>query len=323
LTKLLVYHAGGKYSSIEIINLDESNPSLTCKSLAKLPLDVVAAKGNLYQGTTPIICGGYTYSSVTATYHCECYSYKNGAWMPDLTLNTCRSDHSSMVLKNPSSQTEEDIIFVSGGSNPNSLSSVEAYDGKSWDQKRFANMPAVVSHHCLVKINDSMLMSIGGLISWPATGKTYFFDVVKNTWMVGPLMNTPRADHSCGIMDWKNPSTGKMEKVVIAASGNDADGKKSNSVELLFLGNYENNKAGWSIGPPLPVSASYTSMVEYKNGVILVGGLYQGTPYSVTNQNLYQLQSPFGPWTTMKQTLKDPFRGESAFLIPDDLVNCH
>jgi hypothetical protein len=316
---MMMYHNGGSFSSIEIINLDESNPSLTCKSLAKFPLDIVEAKGNLYQGTTPIICGGYD----IPFFSCECYSYKNGAWKREAPLNTCRGYHSSIVLKNPSSQTEEDIIFVSGGSNGIGLSSVETYDGESWDQNRFANMPAVVSHHCLVKINDSMLMSIGGLINGRSIGNTYFFDVMKNTWMVGPLMNTPRIDHSCGVMNWKNPSTGKMEKVVIAASGNEANGRWLSSVELLFLGNYENNKAGWSIGPPLPVSASYTSMVEYKNGVILVRGLYQGTPYSVTNQNLYQLQSPFGQWTTMKQTQKDYFEGDWAFLIPDDLVNCH
>jgi hypothetical protein len=314
LTKILVYHSVRS----EIINLDQSNPNLICDNLSNVPLSAGQATGHLYKGTTPIICGGYN-----GMYLCECFSFKNGTWMPEAPLNTCRGDHRSVVLKNPSNQAE-DIIFVSGGTNGPLLSSVESYDGKSWDQKRFANMPEAVTSHCLVKINDSMLMSIGGFPKRRASGNTYFFDVLKNTWTKGPSIMTPRYDHSCGLMNWKNPGSGKMENVVIVVGGVDDNTNLMNSVELLYLGNYENNKAGWIIGPSLFLALMKTSIIEYQNGVILLGGLYKYNSIAFSaNQNLYQLQSPLGPWTPLKQTLKDSSNSDLAFLVPDEAVKCH
>ena len=216
--------------------------------------------------------------------------------------------------------------MINGGKNGNQLSSVESYDGKSWDQKRFANLPEVLSQHCMVKINDSMLMSIGGLANSRASGNTYFFDVLKNTWTNGPSLITPRYSHSCGLMNTKNPSTGKMDVVVVAGGTDDADGNISwfSSSELLYLGNYESNKAGWTIGQSLPLALRQTSMIEYQSGVILLGGLRKNSETNmVANQHLYQLQTPLGPWTTMQQTFKDGFDSDLAFLVPDEVVKCH
>ena len=119
-----------------------------------------------------------------------------------------------------------------------------------------------------------MLMSIGGWANSHASGKTYFFDAMKNTWTNGPSIMAPRFFHSCGVMNWKNPSSGKMENVVIVAGGTGGTGIVFSSVELLYLGDYENNKAGWSKGPYLPLTLMQTSTIEYQNGVILVGGVY-------------------------------------------------
>jgi hypothetical protein len=101
LTKILVYHSGGGASGsgrVEIINLDQANPNFSCYYLSNFPLSTVGAVGNLYQGTTPIICGGFTFpiGGGTATYRCECYSFKNGAWMPEAPLNTCRRGSKSV-----------------------------------------------------------------------------------------------------------------------------------------------------------------------------------------------------------------------------------
>ncbi len=316
----MVYHpSGGNYGTIEIINLDEFNPGLTCDNLSNFPRSIVSATGQLFQGTTPIICGGWR-----ATNLCKCHSFKNGTWMADAPMNTCRANSGSIILKNPNKQSREDILIIPGGADPSTpaLSSVESFDGKSWEQGRFASMPEAVTQHCLVKINDSVLMSIGGRAGiGPAfTGKTYFFDVMKNTWMAGPSMNTPRVAHSCGIMNWKNPSNGKTEKVVVVAGGRDQYVNDLTSVELLSIANYENSKTGWTTGPNLPQKFTSTVIVEFKNGVILVGGLYDG---GISNRNLYQLLSPFGAWMKMKQMLTNFFVSNIAFLVPDDLVRCH
>ena len=59
-------------------------------------------------------------------------------------------------------------------------------------------------------------------------------------------------------------------------------------------------------------------MVEYQNSVILVGG--EG---GVKGQEMYQLSSPDGPWVEMQQTLKEGRTKHVAFLIPDQIVDCH
>jgi hypothetical protein len=114
-------------------------------------------------------------------------------------------------------------------------------------------------------------------------------------------------------MNWKNPETGNMEKVVVAAGG--AGGGVLKSVELLFL---EDINSGWVAGPELPKEVSSATMVEFQDGVILVGG-----SGNVGGQNLYQLASPTGAWTMMNQTMKEERSLHVAFLVPDELVNCH
>jgi hypothetical protein len=87
------------------------------------------------------------------------------------------------------------------------------------------------------------------------------------------------------------------------------------TVELLFLNEFEESSAGWVMGPSLPTVIWSSTMNEFQNGVILIGGDDQ--------YDLYQLTSPTGTWTKMKQTLKEARYGHVSFLVPDELVNCH
>jgi hypothetical protein len=90
------------------------------------------------------------------------------------------------------------------------------------------------------------------------------------------------------------------------------------SVELLFLNDFEKYNTGWKAGPNMPMGIEGSVMVEFQNGVILVGGGGQGD-----GRHLYKLSSPIGNWTEMKQTLKEPRNRFVSFLVPDELVNCH
>jgi hypothetical protein len=81
------------------------------------------------------------------------------------------------------------------------------------------------------------------------------------------------------------------------------------------LNELEASGAGWVMGPSPPEGIRYSTMNEFQNGVILIGGENQ--------VELYQLTSPNGTWTKMKQTLKEERFGHVSFLIPDELVNCH
>jgi len=122
-------------------------------------------------------------------------------------------------------------------------------------------------------------------------------------------LNTARGGLSCGILNWKNPETDQFEAIAVAAGG------PSDTVELLFLGRGD---SPWVMGPSLPHAAGLSTMIEFQNSVILVGG-----GGGVDGQHLYQLSSPNGTWVEMKQTLKEPREGHMSFLVPDEIVNCH
>jgi hypothetical protein len=217
MTKLLVASGIGadlqNLASVEIVNLDESNPDLICDNLPDLPVAVYAATGQLFNQKHPIICGGYN----DTRYHCECHSFRDGAWHYIPSLNDCRGYSTSAVFSNPNSNAADDeILYISGGKGEAVLSTVESFDGNKWNETMFDDLPTTIMEHCLVKINDTMLMQISGSVSVlfeDTTDRTYFFDIIQNKWTSGPDLNYGRVYHSCGVMNWMNPNTGMEEKV--------------------------------------------------------------------------------------------------------------
>ncbi len=216
LTKLLVatgYEGGGPgLASVEVVNLDNSNTDLICENLLDFPFGIQGATGQLYNRKLPIICGGTDGSS-----HCECYSLKDGAWQSILSLNECRAYSASVVFSNPNTN-DDDIFFLTGGYDESTtvLSTVESFDGNVWNQTMFADLQTTIDGHCMVKINNTMLLQIGGTVDATISGiteNTYFLNIVQNKWISGPKLNVGRIDHSCAVMNWMNPDTDSVEKV--------------------------------------------------------------------------------------------------------------
>ncbi len=100
----------------------------------------------------------------------------------------------------------------------------------------------------------------------------------------GPNLNTARYVAGCGVLNWMNPQSNQMEKIVVAAAGGNGGGYLS-TTELLYvdrIGSYN-----WVMGPSLPLGNGYATMVEFHNSVILVGGYY-----NTASKDLFQLSSP-------------------------------
>ena len=315
MTKLLAAtgYIGGR-SSVEIVNLDDSKPNVICNNLPYLPFGLFGSVGQLFSGTTPIICGGYTNQ-----FEKRCNSFENGAWKASSNLNINRYAPSAAILS-PTGNTKDDIFLVATGSNDGQIhSTVESFDGVSWNQTQFPNLPFPLMGSCMVKFNNSMIMSISGAKQHDAlhTGETYVLNLIQNKWVAGPLLAIPRHYHSCGIMNWKNNNSGIFEKVVVVSGGFDRQANRLNSVELLFINDFEQYNSGWKVGPSIPVKVDGPAMIELKNGVIMIGGRGEGE-----GRRLFKLTSPYGKWTEMKQTLKEPRSHFVSFLVPDELVNC-
>ncbi len=210
MTKLLV--ATGSGASVEIVNLDESNPDYICDNLPDFPFSIQFATGQLYNRKTPIICGG-----AGGSYHCECQSLKDGAWQSIHSLNECKYALASALVSNPNNNDEDDILLIAGGyDGSTTLSTVETFDGNLWNLTMFAVLPTKIMIHCMVKINNTMLLQIGGTVDSTFQGttqNTYFFDIILNKWTSGPKLNIGRIEHSCAVMNWMNPETDSVEKV--------------------------------------------------------------------------------------------------------------
>lgn len=313
MTKLLVASGFGFLDSVEVVNLDELNPGMTCDNLQNLPFGIEGATGQLFQGERPIICGGIKSSRWVDL--CDCFELKGGSWVSIASLSECRRYTSSSL----SLQNGEELLIVAGGSSTSAgdKKSVEAFDGNEWSLEKVSPLPTNVGEHCMVRINESTLLSIGGYSKFGWTSETNFYDSISNNWYAGPNLSDTRERHACGVLHWYNPNTDQNEKVIVVAGGNN-NAEYMSSTELLFLNEFETSQQGWVMGPNLPNIALSSTMTEYKNSVILVGG-----DYGVDGQHLYQLSSPTGTWLEMNQTLKKSRYEHVSFLVPDEIVNCH
>ena len=63
------------------------------------------------------------------------------------------------------------------------------------------DLPIGVERHCMVLVNNSHIMLIGGKTEEAKySGKTYFLNLEGGTWEDGPVLNIPRNSHACGML---------------------------------------------------------------------------------------------------------------------------
>ena len=243
---------------------------------------------------------------------CDCHALINRSWTQIANMTTCRHWVQGVSM---SVADSEELFHIPGGVG---IASVDSFNGYTWNQTQVSNLPDTFYGYCLVKINSSSLLLIGGSHKSDPYGvrsSTYFHDSISNTWRSGPNLQLPRMFHACAVLNWKNESSQKLERTVLVAGG--YYGAALTSVELLHLTSLDANLT-WVWGSDLPKGSQFSAMVEYQNSVILVGG--EG---GIDGQEMYQLSSPDGPWVEMQQTLKEGRTKHVAFLIPDQIVDCH
>ncbi len=148
--------------------------------IADLPTSYDAATGQLFGGKTPIICGCFLFIN-----SCKCMAYDGGQWSFIASFNQPRvlAPSATVTLSDG-----EEVMVVSGGSyeSAGDLASVEAFDGQSWSLDKVAPLPRQVSEHCMIKVDDSVLMTIGDLeFSNGITNSSNFYDGNTNSWTPG------------------------------------------------------------------------------------------------------------------------------------------
>ncbi len=209
-------------------------------------------------------------------------------------------------------QLKDGNLLVTGGSggSGSDLISAEMLTEEGWESN-IPSLPVTISYHCMVTVNSTTVMAIGGRQNGQFLGKTLYFTFGEESWTEGPELKNKRGYHSCGKIRRNKES---QEMSIIVAGG--FDGSYLSSVEILHEGSNE-----WQTGPKLPFGIFRSQMVEDQNGgVVLIGG---DSSFG-TIDSLYQL--PHGgqdaAWTKMEQKLKTGRRAHTAFLVPDNIVDC-
>jgi hypothetical protein len=212
-------------------------------------------------------------------------------------------------------QLQDGKLLVTGGyyGYDSYLNSAEMLTEEGWE-RNIPSIPVPITSHCMVTVNSTTVMAIGGWQNRQArSGKTFYLTIGEESWTEGPELKNRRADHSCGRIRRNKES---QEMSIIVAGGWDGSSRLSSVVIL------DEDSNEWQTGPELPFGIGFSQMVEdQKGGVVLIGGLSSS---GVSLDTLYQL--PHGGqdavWTKMEQKMKTGRRWHTAFMVPDNIVDC-
>jgi N-acetylneuraminic acid mutarotase len=301
-SKLLICVGDIPYTdTCEVMNLASS--ASTCKNPPNFPAKVFAAIGGLGFKGNPIICGGYQ----KLVHSNKCYSLENNEWVSSASMNSIRVDAAAAKLK-------DGKLLVTGGYDAyySYPSSAEMLTEEGWEIN-IPSLPVTIAYHCMVTVNSTTVMVIGGAQNNQASGKTFYFTFGEESWTEGPELKTKRVYHSCGKIRRNKDS---QEMSIIVAGGN-AGYSYLSAVEILVEGSNE-----WQTGPKLPLGIAYSQMIEDQNGgVVLIGGY---SPSVGRLDTLYQLShgGQDAVWTKMEQKLKTGREGHTAIIVPDNIVDC-
>jgi uncharacterized protein YaaQ len=223
LTKVLVTTGVDQGSKkLEIIDLED--PTNVCQPsfLADYPLTrVQGASGGLLTNNNTLICGGVTDVRLD-----DCFSINNNGIKPSSRLSQPRSYAASVVWNSTT-------LWLTGGWLDMGITTKSTEFVQLTGTTPGPDLPFEVAFHCLVSLNHTTVLLIGGELPGKTYSKaTFFYNKDDKTWTEGPSMNTEKSRHSCEL--FKSPQYGHTDTVIITGGSNNI-GENLASTELLNL----------------------------------------------------------------------------------------
>jgi hypothetical protein len=198
---------------VEIVDISSS--LTTCENLPDYPITTRGTVGGLLDNKVPIVCGGLNVK--------DCYQYQQGQWQLSFPMNENRY-HSAGMVSSPYQNVSHKLFVVGGGNPP--LIAAEVLTATGWEVIG-SPLPKQFFVSCLVSINETTIMLIGGTIENITYSKdTYIFNALTNIWVKGPSMELGRRGAGCGKISENGQSN---RQIIIVAGGENA----RTSVEFL------------------------------------------------------------------------------------------
>ncbi len=141
---------------MEVIDLEYSDT--TCQQLANYPREVEGPIGGLDFLDNPLVCGGA--GQHVTTFYSECFSYKQNQWVASYEMNTEKAYSAVSLSPYPDKLSK---LFVTGGYNSHTGPKMaEVLTEKGWESVLPIGLPTSLKGHCMVLINTTTVLAIGG-----------------------------------------------------------------------------------------------------------------------------------------------------------------
>ena len=227
--------------------LDLSVPPKNCSNLPNFPRLAARVFAGLDENEKLFICGGRTNTSY---YNTDCSTYANGLWNTSpYTLTEPRYFSAVLPFQGSLSFPPYKNIISGGaalaadGISQRPLNTLEVLKGGSWSLVS-PPIPVTISSHCMVALNSSAIMVIGGIqngVQYQA--KTFILDINKCNWVEGPTLMTGRNAHRCARIA-TNGLGSSLSTVVIGGLNQTQANLALSSTEIL-----DDGATAWRTGP--------------------------------------------------------------------------
>ena len=208
-------------NTIDIIDLDDENSN--CQAISDYPLNAsdIHASVLVNMGKpTPIFCGGHGYN------YTDCYTYSTVGFVESTPL-IHKANCAASTMQRCSSNDEEQCLWITGSCNTGYFNTTQLV--KSDSVIEGPQMPTGLDHHCVVALNDDMILVIGGY-SGQRERRTFLYNLLTEKWSNGPELAQERVDHACGVYD-------NGENLLIYVIGGFDGSEALDSVEVTTLEN--------------------------------------------------------------------------------------
>jgi hypothetical protein len=332
--KLLVT-TGSSFGSNKTEILDICNAGNSCSQLASFPIDFVYGTTGGLIDNVPLICGGYTLYNAAFD---ECLVIGKTETTVATTMSTPRGDAASATLNG-------NTLWVTGGLATHSPPPLQTTELVQLNGTRPGpDLPIPLARHCVVALNSTTFLVIGGYTSFRVTNAVYYYRFDTNRWIPGPPLSTTRQFHAC--TRFTSALHGNLD-VVLVAGGSERFNFLDTS-EILIVGTdswtpgtYHSVTEIFSCcacafafsskvffldcllycfaGPSLPRPTTSAQLIPTldKLGALHIGG-------SFTENDIYKLEctSTACTWIQLQQTFSIERVNYVAMYVPSSYVDC-